>query len=241
MLELDVHATRDGEVVVFHDLTVERTTDGAGAVREMSLAGIRELDAGHHFSDLEGRPSFRGCGVRVPTLDEVLESFPRTRLNVEIKATSAARATVEVVRRHGACHRVLIAAQHERLRWAVRGYPGPWGASQAQLLGFWALHATPLGALHTPRADIFQVPYSYRGRVVVTARFLEQAHLRNIPVHVWTVDDESLMRHLLELGVDGIQTDRPDVLARVLHEVTGRPRPPGVRPAEGSSRLGAEA
>jgi len=228
MLELDVHASADGRIVVIHDGSVDRTTDGSGAVAGMPWAALRELDAGYRFLDLDGRPSFRGRGVRIPLLDEVLEAFPRTRINAEVKDARAALGLVEVVRRHGAAHRVLLAAGDERNRSEVRGYPGPWGASKEQLLAFWALHRTPLSSLYTPAADILQVPFRWKGRTVVTERFLAEAHRRNLPVHVWTVDDESLMRHLLDLGVDGIQTDRPDVLSRVLSEVARRPAPPGL-------------
>jgi glycerophosphoryl diester phosphodiesterase len=101
-------------------------------------------------------------------------------------------------------------------------------------MAFWALHDTPLRSLYTPRADILQVPFSFRGKEVVTPEFLSAAHRRNLPVHVWTVDDEGRMRRLLERGVDGLQTDRPDVLARVLTEVTGRPPPPISRRADPS-------
>ena len=232
MLELDVRATADGAVVVLHDATVDRTTDGSGAVRSMSLEALRELDAGYRFRDADGHPAFRGHGVGIPLLEEVLKAFPRARLNVEIKAAEAARGTLELVRRHGATERVLLAAEHERNRRGARGYRGPWGASRRQLGPFWILHRTPLSGLVTPRADAFQVPPTWKGLPVLTRRFVEEAHRRNIPVHVWTVDDPAEMRRMLALGVDGIQSDRPDVLARVLTEDTGRPPPPGLR--EGS-------
>jgi glycerophosphoryl diester phosphodiesterase len=228
MLEMDVHTSADGHVVVIHDPTVDRTTDGRGAVAQMPWAQLLELDAGWHFKDARGRTSFRGRGVRVPLFEEILESFPGTRLNVEAKDARAALGLTRLIRRHGAAHRVLVAAEHERNRRDARGYPGPWGASAWQLRTFWALHTTPLSGLYTPRADIFQVPFTWKGRQIVTERFLVEAHRRNIPVHVWTVDEESLMRRLLDMGVDGIQTDRPDVLARVLTGVAGRPPPRGM-------------
>lgn len=230
MLELDVRATADGRVVVLHDATVDRTTDGTGAVRSMPLARVRELDAGYRFVDPLGERPFRGRGVQVPLLDDVLEAFPGARLNVEIKAREAALPTVELVRRHAATHRVLLAAEHERNRRGVR-YEGPLGASRRQLGPFWLLHRTPVSALITPRVDVFQVPIRWRGLPVVTRPFVREAHRRNIPVHVWTVDDPDEMRALLDLGVDGIQSDRPDVLARVLTEETGRPAAPAHRGA----------
>lgn len=234
ILELDVHATRDGRVVVLHDPTVDRTTDGKGPVRELPWAAVRELDAGYRFRDREGRQPFRGRGVRIPRLDQVLEAFPRARLNVELKSGDAARATAEVVRRHGAEERVLIAATHEADRRPVRGYTGPWGASRRQIGLFTLLHRAPGGAFYTPRADALQVPLTWRGVPIVTPRFLAEAHRRNLPVHVWTVDDPDEMRRLLALGVDGIQSDRPDLLARALVDRAGRPVPPGLLDESGS-------
>jgi glycerophosphoryl diester phosphodiesterase len=228
MLETDVHASADGRIVVIHDATVDRTTDGSGAVARMHWDELRELDAGYRFEDLEGRTSFRARGVRLPLFEELLESFPRTRINVEVKDARAALGLVALVKRHGARHRVLVAAEHESTRREVRGYPGPWGANARQLVAFWLVHDTLLSAVYTPRADVLQVPFTWRGREVVTPRFLEEAHRRNLPVHVWTVDDEASMRRLLALGVDGIQTDRPDVLARVLAEDAGRPVAPAL-------------
>jgi len=125
---------------------------------------------------------------------------------------------------------VLVAAEFERNRRDARGFRGAWGASRSQLIPFWILHRVPvLGRLYTPPCDVLQVPLRHRGRPVVTPRLLAEAHARNLPVHVWVADDPGDMRHLLDRGVDAIQTDRPDLLARVLHEERGRPRPPGLR------------
>ena len=222
-LELDVRATADGHIVVIHDATVDRTTDGTGRVAAFHLKALRQLDAGHRFTDPEGRASFRGTGVRVPLLDEVLDAFPHTRLNVETKERRATVGMLEVIRRHRAEHRVLFAASHETDRAAARGYPGPWGASERQIRWFYLLHATPFGRLYTPGADALQVPDTWQGRRVVTPRFIREAHARNIAVHVWTVDDVDDMRRLLEWEVDGVQTDRPDRLARLLCSEYGRP------------------
>lgn len=215
MLELDVQPTRDGVAVVFHDRTVDRTTDGTGPVRAFSLAELQALDAGAGFQDLDGTPSFRERGVRVPTLDEVLGAFPHLRINVEIKVRAAARPVREVIRRHAAERRVLVAAEHERARWPVRGYPGPWGASALHLFSFWISHRLPVVPTRAPSADVLQVPDVWKGRPVVTEALVQEAHALNLPVHVWVVDVEARMHELLDLGVDAIQTDRPDVLDRV--------------------------
>jgi len=227
MLEMDVRITRDGEVVVIHDPDVERTTEARGPVSSFAYEELRRLDAGYRFVDPEGNAAFRGKGVRIPRFEEVLVRFPGMRLNVEAKEPEVARGLVEVIRRHGAEHRVLVAAEYERCRRGARGYAGPWGASRHHILWFLALHRLPGGGPYTPGADALQVPQTWKGMRVVTPRFVAEAHRRNLPVHVWTVDDPDDMRRLLSWGVDGIQSDRPDLLARVLTEETGRPPPPG--------------
>lgn len=234
MLELDVRLSADGHVMVVHDETVDRTTDGSGPVAQMTRDDLQALDAGARFVDPRGRRSRAGQGIRIPTLEEVLVRLPHVRLNVEAKCREVARPLMDLVLGHGAQERVLLAAEHERNREPARSYPGPRGASRSQLLPFWLLHATPLSWLYTPDVDALQVPPSYRGRRVVSRRFVEEAHRRNIAVHVWTIDDPAQMRRLLALGVDAIQTDRPDVLARVLHEFVGRPLPPALRDAGGA-------
>jgi len=226
MLELDVRLSRDGVVVIIHDETVDRTSDGRGPVGSFTFQELQTLDAGSRFVDPEGVASFRGKGVRFPRLDELLETLPAMRLNVEAKEPQVARPLVELIRRHRAEERVLVAAESERCRRSVRGYPGPWGASREQLLPFWLMHRLPGGSPYTPAADVLQVPETWKGLRIVTPSFVQAAHARNLPVQVWTVDDPDDMRRLLAMGVDGIQSDRPDLLAGVLTEVAGRPPAP---------------
>ena len=229
MLEMDVRSTKDGEVVVVHDATVDRTTDGTGRVSDLAYAQLQDLDAGFKFEDPEGNPPFRGRGVKIPRFEEVLEEMPGVRLNVEAKDSRSAPGLVDIIRRHGAQERVLVAAEWERNRRAVRGYPGPWGATRRNLTWFILLLLTPIGRFVTPACDALQVPESHRGVRILTPRFVREAHVRNLPVHVWTVDDPSDMVRFLEWGVDGIQTDRPDLLAPILTEFAGRPPAPILR------------
>jgi glycerophosphoryl diester phosphodiesterase len=233
MLELDVRLTRDGHVVVIHDATLDRTTDGSGPVADRRLDEIQALDAGYRFRDPEGRAPFEGRGARVPTLAEVLVACPYVRINAEVKEARVAGPCRDVIEAHGAWDRVLVAADREEWRDGARGYRGPWGASRRQLHAFWLSHRLPGGGPYTPGADVLQVPEAWDGRRIVTPRFVREAHRRNLPVHVWTVDDVDDMRRLLAWGVDGIQTDRPDLLATVLREVAGRPPPPGLAGAGG--------
>ena len=233
MLEMDARLSADGEVVLMHDETVDRTCDGVGAVARMTWDHLKSLDAGYRFQDISGEASFRRRGVRIPRLDEVLEAFPRVRINVETKSREVAGPLLEIIRRHGAEHRVLIAAEVESTRWGARGYGGPWGASRRQIALFWiGVHTRTTGRIH-PRCDVLQVPEVWHGIRVVAPRFVDDAHRMNLAVHVWVVDHEHEMRRLLSWGVDGIQTDRLDVLSRVLSDVAGRPPPP---PPEGIAR-----
>jgi len=230
MLEMDVRATRDGEVVVIHDETVDRTTDGSGRVNDFSFAELQELDAGYRFQDPLGRHSFRGTGVTIPRFEDVLESLPGVRMNVEAKDDRSAPGLVEIILRHGAQQRVLVAAEWEKNRNAVKGYPGPWGASRRDLIQFILSVYTPWGRHRMPDCDALQIPESHRGIPLLTRRFIAEAHGSNLPIHVWTVDDPEDMRRLLAMGVDGIQTDRPDILAPILTECFGRPAAPAMEP-----------
>lgn len=243
MLELDVRLCRDGRVMVIHDATVDRTTDGTGRVADLTRAELQELDAGFHFVDPSGAFSFRGRGVTIPTLDELMEACPHVWLNVEAKEAAVAEPLVELVRRRGETHRVLVAAEHEVHRASVRGYEGPWGASRRHCVLFWLTHQLPVGGPYTPPIDVLQIPETWKGVRVLTPRLVREAHRRNIPVHVWTVDDPADMHRLLDLGVDAIQTDRPDLLSDVLVERVGRPLPPcrrsgSAEEASGQTTLG---
>ena len=228
MLEMDVRLTRDGRVVVVHDETVDRTTDGKGPIADLTWDEARALDAAHRWRDLNGRRSLRGVGVRIPLFAEVLGAFPHVRIIVEPKAPEAAGPLVREIREAGAEERVLVGAEFEASRVGAAGYRGPWGASRKQATRFWILHHLGLaGRCRAPAADGFQLP-EWSGRFhAVTRRLIAAAHSANIPVHVWTVDDPADMRRLLAWGADGIMTDRPDLLAEVLGEVAGRPAPRG--------------
>lgn len=218
LLEVDARLSRDGRVVLVHDATVDRTCGGSGVVSDLKWEELEALDAGYHFTDLEGRNAFRGTGVRIPLLEEVLEAFPRARLNVEAKVAEVAGPLVELIRRHSAESRILVAAERERARRCARGYAGPWGASREQIFAFWLRSRTGYFGGYRPPFDILQVPEVWNGIRVVSPAFVRAAHAINVPVQVWTIDDEVDMRRLLEWGVDGIQTDRPDILAGVLME-----------------------
>jgi glycerophosphoryl diester phosphodiesterase len=232
-LELDVRPTRDGEVVVFHDEALDRTTDGTGPVASHTLDELRARDCGYRFTPDGGRTfPFRGRGAGISTLGEVLDALPGVRVNVEIKDPRAQDAVRRAIRDRGAEHRTLIAAGDLRARSRFRDYPGPTSASAQELVTFLLLLRMRAARLYRPPVDAFQMPETYGGRRVLTPEWIRAAHAHNVAVHVWTVNEEADMRRLLSWGVDGVMTDRPDVLARVLHQTHARPPPPGPPAAE---------
>jgi glycerophosphoryl diester phosphodiesterase len=221
-LELDVHMTRDGHIVVIHDATVDRTTNGSGAVSEMTLDELRRFDAGHNFSPDGGstRP-YRGRGVWVPMLGEVLEKFPGVAVNIEIKAgTPGIEETVlGILRDANALGRALVVSTPhaivKRFRKISSGHIST-GASRWEIGVFYILSRLRLERLVRPAYDALQVPLLHRGILVVTPRFIRAAQARGVRVDVWTINQAEEMRRLLDLGVDVIMTDRPGTLAEVL-------------------------
>jgi glycerophosphoryl diester phosphodiesterase len=197
------------------------------------VAELKALDAGFRFTPDGGETyPLRGAGVHLSTLREVLEAFPHARINVEIKDARAQAAVWDAVHGLHAVHRVLIAAGDRNHRARFRAYAGPVSAGRQDVLAFYGLHLARAARLWTPGVDAFQIPEVHNGRRVMDRRMVAELQARNVAVHVWTIDDEADLRRLLAWGVDGIVTDRPDRLARVLHETRGRPLPPGPPPGE---------
>jgi glycerophosphoryl diester phosphodiesterase len=247
MIETDVHLTADGRVVVLHDETVDRTTNGTGSVEQMTLAEVKRLDAAYWFIEGEGtvhdasRPAsdftWRGVATgdrrppkgfepndfKIPTLDEVLEAFPRTLLNIELKPTTAMSgrleaAVAELLRRHGRSDDVIVVSFNDSqvelfkaLAPEVHTAPGT-----GQVAAFWASSQGPGAGTPNPQHVALQVPETFNGLTVVSPDFIADAHANNLAVHVWTVNHADDMRRLLRWGVDGVMTDRPTLLEGVL-------------------------
>ncbi|HUH11933.1 MAG TPA: glycerophosphodiester phosphodiesterase [Longimicrobiales bacterium] len=232
-VELDVHASADGHCVVIHDPTVERTTDGSGAVADLTLEELRRLDAGYRFSPDGGRTfPFRAQGVRIPTFPEVLRALPDTPLVVELKTAAAQEPLRRAMREAGCEARVCVAGERNAFVAALADHPGPRSTPREPLLRFFLLQRLGLARLWRPAAHAAHIPETFRGVRAVTPAMVRALHERGLAVYIWTVNDPADMRRLLDWGVDGILSDRPDLLARVLHERVGRPLPPGLAGAE---------
>jgi len=223
-VECDVHASAEGSIVVIHDAVVDRTTNGSGPVAEKTVPELQSLDAGYRFSD-DGGLTFpwRARGVKIPTLEALYQAFPEAPFNIEIKGRRS--GIEEAVFRHteaaGALERTLVVSDSRgtisRFRNVSQGKVAT-ASSTVELLMYWILHVLHLGALYDPPFQALQPPEKYKGVLpVVTRRFVRNAHDRGLRVDVWTIDDEPAMRRLLSFGVDGIMTDRPNLLTGVLN------------------------
>lgn len=210
-LETDVHVTRDGAVVVHHDATGARTSNVGVALATLTLADVRRWNLSFGFRAPDGQ-GLVNATFRVPTFDELLEAFPGVRLNVDIKPDDAraARAVVDVVRRHRAEPRVLLTSFHDRVVTAVRasGYRGETGLARNEVL---RLLAAPPGTprLLLPNGDRAQLPLRMGPVELVRPSFVRRLQRLGYAVDFWVVNDPSDARRAQEAEADGIMTDDP--------------------------------
>lgn len=225
-LELDVRGTRDGTVVVIHDPTVDRTTDGEGAVADLSFAALERLDAGYRFT-YDGRHfPYRGQGVRIPTLESVLRRFPGHPFNIEVKQAQPpiVDAILAIVRAAQATERVLLAAEHDEIMQVIRAVAGrdvATGMSTGDVVDFIARCREGRWEGYTPPGLALQVPPSYGGVELITPDTVAAAHRLGVEVHAWTINDAEEIERLLALGVDGIMSDLPGMAAAIVARRSG--------------------
>ena len=216
-LETDLHVTSDGVVVVFHDDTLDRTTDGTGPIQERAWAEIAELDAGHNFAPQDGYPR-RGAGDRIPRLDDLLSAFPDVRLVLDLKQGGTEKPLATLLTRMGAEERVIVGSfSDKRLRIFRHASGGRVATSSGPRETFRIWMAARLGrAAPLSHADALQIPEDFAFIDVPDQKLIEVAHAHGLQVHVWTVNDGANMDRLLDRGVDGIITDRPDTLKELM-------------------------
>jgi glycerophosphoryl diester phosphodiesterase len=212
-IEFDVHLSRDGVVVIHHDATLERTTNGRGPVASFTADELAGLDAGYNFA------GFSGQAGGVPTLREVLRRYPGAAMIIELKVNTAelAHRTIDDVRAAGAVDRVALGSFGTRVLRAARAYEPRIRTGSSREETRLALYRSWVRwPVRHPSYDEFQVPEWAGSTRVVSPRFVRYAHEAGCPVKVWTVDAEADMRRLLSWGVDAIISDRPDVAVRVV-------------------------
>ena len=247
VLELDVHLTTDEQVVALHDTTVDRTTNGSGTVEQMTLAQIKQLDAAHWFvpgvGTTHSRPAeeyvFRGIATgdqpppegfeandfTIPTLDEVLTTFPDTLINIELKLSNSTgrfeQAVADLLEKHGRVDDVIVVSflDHSLEVFKALAPDVHTATATANAAAFWTSSQGPLPGAPNPRHVALQVPTSFSGIPVITSDdFVKNANANGLAVHVWTINDRATMEQLLDWGVQGIMTDRPTLLEQILGE-----------------------
>jgi len=224
VLEMDAHITKDGEIVLMHDETVDDTTDGTGLIEELTMAEIKQLDAAYEWSIDEGKTfPYRGQGIQVPTLRELFEKFPNMRYLIEIKLTNNPidKPFCDLIREYNMQEKVIVGSFHDEAMAQFRATcpEVATSGSRGEVTAYVILGKLFLGGFVAPEYQSLQVPWEKsesKGIPIMTARFIREAHAKNLHVEPWTVNNPELMKQYIEWGVDGIITDRPDLMIEVL-------------------------
>ncbi len=215
-LETDIRVTSDGVLVCFHDSTVDRTTDGTGPVSGFDYEGLMHLDAGFRHRGVDGH-RFRGEGIQVPTLEEAVVGFPDVSFVVDLKTDSLVGPLAALIDRFDLHDRLIVGsfsdARLDEFRAATANrIPTSTGATISRS---WLLASRVRRGVEC-EASALQLPRTSRGVRIVDRRLIDAAHSGGLQVHVWTINEPREMEELLDLGVDGLITDRPDLLKDVL-------------------------
>ena len=228
VIETEIRSTADNNLVLMHDKTVDRTTNGKGPVNSLTLKELKKFDAGYKWTADRGRTfPFRGKGITVPALEEVFTALPNIRMNIDMKEVNpfVAAKLCEIIHSFDRVEKVMVASFSAR---ALRDFRQicpevATSAGRGEVTLFFLVNLIFLGAAYAPPCHALQIPEYSNGLHVLTKRFLRTAHSHKFKVHVWTVNQMEDMQRLLELGVDGIITDYPHQLISVLTDRKGRP------------------
>jgi glycerophosphoryl diester phosphodiesterase len=229
MLELDIHETLDHVIVVMHDATVDRTTNCTGLIKEMTFVDLRKCDAGYNFTKDGGETyPYRDMGLVVPSLEEVLERYPDTAVNIEIKQSepSLVDGLVDLVREYEFEDKMVGASFSDEVVAELRAAAPEIATSlgEGESLDFWLKSNADIDPDYVPAGEFLQLPiqYNLEGTIVDVLHpgFVPRVEEYDMYLHIWTVNDEEEMRWLIEVqGVHGIMTDDPPLLTRVIEEL----------------------
>jgi glycerophosphoryl diester phosphodiesterase len=225
MLEMDLQLSSDGQLVVMHDTSLERTTDGEGAVAAYSLEQLQALDAGYRWTADGGESyPYRGQGIRIPSFAEVLERLPNMPKVIEIKVPDVGMEAqlCAVLSANGQRERVIVGSFYERslqlFREQCPGVATSAGPTSVRMLV--ALNWLGLGRLLSPSYQALQIPERHSGLRIASAALLQTAQARGLNVQLWTINEQAAMRRLLDLGAQGLITDYPDRALQLLGRST---------------------
>jgi glycerophosphoryl diester phosphodiesterase len=225
ILESDVHLTSDGVPVLAHDARVDRISEGSGAIADLTCADLKRLDFGYRFQVAgESQFPFRAQGVAIATLEEAFSAFPKARFNLELKVKQPELVAkcVSLVREHAREGLTLLVAANDEIQQWIRdelersGVRAAIGASTGDVLAF--VRSALDGTKPASDAMALQIPTEFGGRPLITAELVAHAHSHDVQVHAWTINQEPEITRLLDLGVDGIVTDYPGRMVRLLAE-----------------------
>ncbi len=222
--DMDAHITQDGQIVLIHDESVNRTTDGNGQVENMTLAEIKKLDAAYKWTNDSGVSfPYRGKNIGVPTLEEVFAKYPQMRYLIEIKLTKTPMALplCTLIHQYNLQGQVIIASFHDD---AMKNFRETCpdvatSAAKTEVTAFVLLGKVGLSGLISPQYQSLQVPFETSetyGIPVMTEAFIRSAHAKNLKVETWTLDDPELFKQYAAWGLDGVDTDRPDLIMQAL-------------------------
>lgn len=225
LVELDVRGSKDGEVVIIHDATLQRTTNGRGRVSQLTAKEMKSFDAGYRFTPNGGISyPYRGQEIQVPTLQELFSAFPEVKAIVEIKEARPpiVKNVIETVLRSGREDQILLATEKDEIMKEIRrelqenGLTIATGFSYGEVAAFVRWVAAGRKGNYAPPGQALQIPCEYMGVTLVSAETLKAAHDTGVEMYVWTVNDVEEMERLISLGVDGIITDYPARLRRLV-------------------------
>ncbi|GEK91689.1 glycerophosphodiester phosphodiesterase [Alkalibacterium kapii] len=226
VLEYDVHLTADGHLVVIHDETVDRTTNGSGRINDMTLEEVKALDAGYHFQDKKGNYSFRGSDVKIPTVKEVFREFKNEKHLIELKDTNDPELHEKLIKKMWNLidefqmkDNVLIASFDDTINQRfeeISNKDVPVGAGEEETRRFVMMHKAFLNGIYKPKATAFQLPTEQEDYDLADWKLIRGANKRNMHVYYWTINNEKTMKKLIDLGANGIITDNPRLLLKVI-------------------------
>ena len=221
VLEMDVHATKDNEIVVIHDDTIDRTVNGRGKVKDYTYEELKKFDAGYRFKNTENENyTCRGKGITIPTLKEVFEQFPNLKYNIEIKQKipHIEKEVISLIREMNMTDKVIIGSSKVSVSKKIKKLAPDIVSfcNSGNVVLFYFMHILGLGFLYRPRYEAIQTTPYTKVFHIVQSSMIRAAHKKGMLFHVWTINDEKDMEKYIKLGVDGIMTDYPGKLRSVL-------------------------